>query len=96
MSGPHRRASRVDNNQAEIVRALRAVGIAAEIIKKPLDLLISYNHGKETALAEVKNLNGFNRYTKDQIDFIARWPGKIFEFTSPQQAVEEVLKERMT
>ncbi len=84
-----RRAARTDGNQKEIVKALRKIGVSVEIIKKPLDLLLC--HRGVTSLAEIKNLEGFNRLTKDQVEFIARWPGKIFRFTSPDQAVSEVL-----
>lgn len=85
-----RRAARVDNNQADIVKALRRIGVQVEIIKKPVDLLIC--HRGVTSVAEVKNPDADSpRLTKDQVDFIARWPGKIYSFTSPTQAVAEVL-----
>jgi hypothetical protein len=84
-----RRAAKVDDNQTEIVKRLRKIGVSVEIIGKPLDLLIC--HRGVTSLAEVKNLDGRNRHTEAQIDFRARWPGKIYTFTSPDQAAAEVL-----
>ena len=84
-----RRAARVDNNQQGIVGALKRVGVSVEIIGKPLDLLICCRG--ETALLEVKNPDGGDRLTKDQIEFIARWPGKIHIAHSVDEALRMVL-----
>lgn len=85
-----RRAAKVDANQEEIVKALRRCGVAVEIIGKPVDLLIC--HRGVTALAEVKNEDGRgDRLTQEQIEFIARWPGKIHIWKSAEQAVLEVV-----
>jgi hypothetical protein len=87
-----RRAARVDNNQADIVEALRRIGVSVEIISKPLDLLIC--HRGETSLMECKCPNpdgGDHGYTKDQVEFIARWPGKIHVAHSAEEAVRLVL-----
>ena len=82
-----RRAARVDINQAEIVDALRRVGVSVEIIKLPLDLLICCRG--ETALVEVKTEEG--NFTKVQAEFLARWPGKVYVVRSPEDAVRQVL-----
>lgn len=84
-----RRAARVDDNQAEIVKALRRIGVSVEITGKPLDLMLW--HRGVYSLMEIKNLNGKDRLTKDQIEFIGRWPGKIHIVHTPEQAVAEVL-----
>jgi hypothetical protein len=84
-----RRAARVDNNQQSIVDALKRVGVSVEIIGKPVDLLICCRG--ETALLEVKNPDGGDRLTKDQIEFIARWPGKIHIAHSVDEALRLVL-----
>lgn len=89
-----RRIHRKDTNKEAIVKALRNIGVSVEIIERPLDLLIC--HRGVTALAECKHLRptsegGSHKYTKYQIEFIARWPGRIYEFTSPEQAVSAVL-----
>jgi len=84
-----RRAAKVDANQTAIVRELRAIGVSVWILGKPLDLLIC--HRGETSVMEVKNPEGKNRYTNDQIDFMAEWPGRIYTVRSPQDAVEQVL-----
>lgn len=84
-----RNAAKVDANQAEIVEALRRCGVSVEYIKKPLDLLIC--HRGETALMEIKNPDGRDELTKEQIEFIARWPGKIHIVRSVEQALVEVL-----
>ena len=84
-----RRAARVDDNESVIVDALRKAGVSVEQIKKPVDLLIC--HLGETSLMEVKNPDGKDRLTKDQIDFIARWPGKIHVVRTVQEAFIAVL-----
>ena len=103
MSGM-RRAAKIDDNQPDIRKALKDAGIASESLGKPLDLLVwSRAHcphcrgplpdGK-TELMEVKNPDGKDQYTKDQVEFIARWPGKIHTARSPEEAVRLVIGER--
>lgn len=84
-----RNAAKTDSNQADIVKALRDIGVSVEYIKKPVDLLVC--HKGETALMEVKNPDGADRLTKDQVEFIARWPGKLHVVRSPEEAVKAVL-----
>lgn len=89
-----RRAARVDNNQSAIVKGLRQIGIAVEIIGKPVDLLVW--HLGVTSIMEIKNADGFDRLTKDQIEFIARWPGPIHIVRNLDEAVAAVIgKEAM-
>lgn len=85
-----RRASKIDDNQPDIIRALKAIGVSVEIIGKPVDLLIC--HRGETALLECKALDG--RFTKDQVEFMARWPGKVIVARTPEEAVRLVLGEK--
>ena len=87
-----RRAAKVDDNQGDIVKALRKIGVSVEVIGKPLDLLIC--HRGETALMEVKNLDGRNAYTKEQVEFIARWPGKIHTARTVDEALRAVLGDK--
>lgn len=87
-----RRAAKVDANQDGIVKALRKIGVAVEVIGKPLDLLLC--HRKETSLMEVKNPDGKDEFTKAQIEFIARWPGKIHVARSIDEAIAEVIGKR--
>lgn len=84
-----RRAAKVDANQVAIVKALRLCGISVEVIGKPVDLLVC--HRKVTSLMEIKNIDGGNRLTKDQVEFIARWPGTIHVVRTEQEAVAAVL-----
>lgn len=79
----------MDSNQPDIVDALRKIGVQVEVLGKPLDLLIC--HRGETALMEVKNPDGKDEFTKDQVEFIARWPGKIHVVRSVAEAVRSVL-----
>ena len=62
--------------------------MAVEYIKLPLDLLICVR--QKTALAEIKT-DG-ESLNKNQVEFIARWPGKVFLFRDPQEAVNEVIE----
>ena len=76
--------------------ALRACSVSVEFIGKPLDLLIC--HRGETSLMEVKyprptSEGGAHQLTKDQVEFIARWPGKIHIVHSKDEALRSVLGE---
>lgn len=86
-----RRAAQVDKNQAAIVDALKKIGVSVEYIKKPVDLLVC--HRGETSLMEVKNPEGFDRLTKDQVEFIARWPGKLHIVRTVDEAIRAVIGE---
>lgn len=91
-----RRAARVDGNQTDIVAALRRIGVSVEVLGKPLDLMIC--HRGETSLMECKDPRpssegGAHGLTKDQIEFIARWPGKIHIVHSVDEAMLSVLGE---
>lgn len=95
-----RHAARTDSNQAEIIRALKSVGISVEYIKKPFDLAIYNPRNRETAFAEIKNPERTSddpnsRMTKAQLEFIARWPGKIYLFKTADDAVRQVIGEEM-
>lgn len=88
-----RRAANVDKNQGTIVEKLRSLGVTVEIVGKPLDLLVC--HRGETFLVEVKNPDGFDRFTKEQAEFMARWPGRIEVVRSEEEAVRAVLGEKV-
>ena len=69
-----RYAARVDQNQAQVVSALRAAGAYVWIIGLPVDLLVGYkNH---TFLVEIKD-GPKKRLTKLQADFFENWSGSI-------------------
>ena len=73
-----RHAARVDENQAEIVAALRAAGASVWIIGLPVDLLVGY--AGQTVPVEVKGLTGKRspkprRYTELQAEFMRTWQG---------------------
>ena len=82
-----RNAARTDATQAEVVKALRAVGASVYYCKLPLDLLVC--HRKETMLVEVKEEGG--RLTKAQESFIETWPGRVHVVRGPIDAVAQVL-----
>lgn len=93
-----RRAARVDSTQNEIIAALRRVGISAEYIKQPFDLVIYNPRKHETAFLECKtprptSEGGEHGLTKSQVEFIERWPGKIYVAKSAEEAVRLVIGE---
>lgn len=99
-----RNAARVDLNQESIVDGLRKCGIAVEIIGKPVDLLVwakafcpcckaELPDGQVVPI-EIKNPEG-GRLTKDQIEFIARWPGRVPVVETLNEALREILREAM-
>jgi hypothetical protein len=102
--GVVRHALKIDENQPEIIKALKAACISVEVIGKPVDLLTwapatcPHCHGVlpdgKTALMEIKGSDG--RFTKDQVEFMARWPGVVHVARTPEEAVQLVLgKEAM-
>lgn len=84
-----RRAAKTDHTQAAIVDALRKIGVSVEYIKKPVDLLVC--HWGVTSLMEIKNRDGKDRLTKDQVEFIARWPGVVHVVYTPEEAIRALL-----
>ena len=82
-----RHAARTDATQAEVVKALRAIGCSVLYIKLPLDLLVC--HRKETMLVEVKEEGG--RLTKAQEAFLETWPGRVHVVRGPLEAVSAVI-----
>jgi len=67
-----RYAARVDQNQDQIVSALRAAGAYVWVIGLPVDLLVGYKG--HTFLVEVKN-GPRKRLTPLQADFFENWSG---------------------
>jgi hypothetical protein len=86
-----RRAAKIDSNHTEIVRALRKLGIAVYNIKKPVDLLVCYQG--VTSVMEIKGTDG--RLTKDQVEFIAEWPGVIHVVRNVDEAIRALLGDKV-
>ncbi len=83
-----RRAARVDQNQTQIVSALRGAGAYVWIIGLPVDLLVGYkNH---TFLVEIKT-DSRKRLTKLQADFFDNWSGStLARIDSPEAALRMI------
>lgn len=84
---------RVDNNQNEVVDALRKFGASvqslASVGKGAPDLLVGYRGGN--FLFEVKNGQlppSRQRLTKPQVEWHAAWRGAVFVVNSPEDAVK--------
>jgi hypothetical protein len=80
-----RYAARVDQNQEQIVSALRAAGAYVWIVGLPVDLLVGYrNH---TYLVEIKT-DAKKRLTPLQADFFDNWKGgTLARVDSPESAL---------
>jgi hypothetical protein len=83
-----RYAARVDDNQKEIVNALRAAGAYVWIIGLPVDLLVGYeNH---TWLMECKS-GPRKHLTALQDDFFKNWHGgTLCRIDSPEAALRMI------
>jgi len=90
-----RRAARVDENQPDIVRALRKTGICVQ----PLhavgsgcpDLLCGYRG--RNILIEIKNPEkpvGDQRLTPDQVDWHAHWLGEVYVVMTAEEAINVI------
>lgn len=80
-----RRAARVDQNQDQVVSALRAAGAFVWIIGLPVDLLVGYK-GK-TLLVEIKR-DSKAKFTKLQVNFFENWNGDtLARVDSPESAL---------
>ena len=92
-----RHALRVDDCQGEIVKALRAAGVAVEVVGRPLDLACAVRNPDgfwRTLYVECKDDDG--RLTKAQVEFINRWPGEIYIVRSPTEALKACLGKAMS
>lgn len=91
-----RRAAKVDANQAEVVKALRAAGCGvldlSSVGKGCPDLLVhppTYPECRMVVLMEVKNKKGRgDKLTPAQEKFHAEWKGWIYRVTSPAEALD--------
>lgn len=87
-----RRAARTDDNQRELVEALKKIGAKCYFIGKPVDLLVGFR-GKNLLL-EVKrpDKRGWDSaITKEQKDFIETWPGEVSVCYSIEEAINAVV-----
>jgi hypothetical protein len=87
-----RRAARTDDNQHELVEALKKIGAKCYFIGKPVDLLVGFR-GKNLLL-EVKrpDKKGWkSALTQEQKDFIETWPGDVAVVYSVEEAVSAVV-----
>lgn len=95
-----RHAARTDANQTEIIKALKDCGVKVEIIGLPVDLLTWSRffcpHCKEEIKegrvmpVEVKTEDG--TFTKQQVEFMAAWPGPVPVVRTPEEAVNIIIQ----
>jgi len=87
-----RRAARTDDNQHELVEALKKIGAKCYFIGKPVDLLVGYRN--RNLLLEVKrhDKKGWkSELTQEQKDFIDTWPGDVQVVYSVDEAISAVV-----
>lgn len=74
---------------------MREAGFKVRYIKEPTDLIVGFrnpNTGRKfNVLLEVKTEEG--RLTKQQVEFIAEWPGPVHIVRDPEEAVNIVIEE---
>lgn len=85
-----RRAAKVDENQPEIVKALRQIGASVAVTSQlgagfP-DLVVGLRG--ETFLLEIKTPAG--RMTHDEIEFMSEWRGHYMVVRNVEQAIDAV------
>jgi hypothetical protein len=71
-----RRAARRDQNESEIIDALRSAGATVYQLNEPFDLLVGFRH--QNFLLEIKNPNntyGKKGFNKNQQQFKENWNG---------------------
>jgi hypothetical protein len=83
-----RRAARVDQNQAQVVSALRAAGAYVWIIGLPVDLLVGYKG--HSFLVEIKD-GPRKRLTALQQDFFNNWSGSTLARVDGPEAALRML-----
>jgi hypothetical protein len=83
-----RRAARVDQNQAQVVSALRTAGAYVWIIGLPVDLLVGYKG--HSFLVEIKD-GPKKRLTALQQDFFDNWSGStLARVDGPEAALRMI------
>ena len=79
---------RADENQQEIVKALRELGVSVLVLSQVgggcPDLLIGWR--KKNYLLEIKTENG--KLRKSQVEFFDTWKGRVFIVRSVNEALE--------
>lgn len=83
MSSARRRATRVDGNQAEIVKALRDAGCDVYTLGRPVDLLVG--HRGQNFLLEVKGPKG--KLQIAQKVFVRSWRGQVSVVRTAEDAL---------
>lgn len=88
-----RRASKIDANQPDIVKALRAIGATVAVISTVgqgfPDICVGFRG--RNFMIEVKDGKkppSERRLTPDQVDFHTAWRGEVVVVESVEQAIE--------
>jgi len=83
---------RTDHNQPEIVAALRKVGASVQHLSSVgrgcPDLLVGFR--QTNYLLEIKNTNGYNKLTPDEIRWLESWSGQAIVVRSVEEALAAI------
>lgn len=88
--GLNRYAKKRDENEAEIISALEAIGCTVEQLDTPCDLLVG--RGAKNILIEVKNPERHHKKTPAQIEFFKFWKGQVRIVETAAEAIDLVTK----
>lgn len=86
-------AQRKDDNQSEIVAALRRIGCSVKVTHVPSDLLIGYRG--RNILLEIKDGSkppSARKLTPDQVIFQAEWRGQYDVVKTVDEAIAAVIR----
>jgi hypothetical protein len=87
----NRYAKRRDDNEAEIIDALKAIGCTVTQIDQPVDLIVGYR--TYNFLIEVKDGSkppSRRQKTDSQKQFFKTWRGQVRVVETPEEAIELV------
>lgn len=82
--------AKTDDNEKDIIAALKKIGCTVERIGRPVDLLVGFR--KRNYLIECKNTEGRNTLTQAQKKFIPAWQGQVRIVHTPDEAIQLVTR----
>ena len=84
-----KRIHRSDDNQSDIVSALRAIGATVWCIERPVDLLVGFQ--AKNFILECKKIGQASKgLTEGQRKFIQAWKGQVRVVETAEEAIKVV------
>lgn len=88
MGGRFAKSHATDINQPPIIAALEQIGCRVYEMERPVDLLVEFR--SVWVVLEVKNTDGRNKLTKEQIKFFKLTRAPAYIVRNPLEAIESV------